>query len=116
MPRSSLLWIGPRLVFPHRRGRFVSGSLARMWTCGQHVWHDGRVILLRLVDLMARWDLSKTAALRWASKDGFPAPRQVLGNSRLWSERDVAKWEAGRRRAGLAVPGDWKRKLSSRQA
>ncbi len=104
------------MALERRRGRFVSGIFARMWTSGQHVWHDGRVTLLRLVDLMARWDVSKTATLRWVGKSGFPVPRQVLGNSRLWAERDISQWETGRRSAGLALPGDWKRKLNSRQA
>ena len=56
-------------------------------------------------ELADRWGVSRQMAARVVERPGFPAPRK-LAMGRVWSDEDVATWEAAERAAGRPIPGE----------
>lgn len=55
-------------------------------------------------ELGRRWGITRQAALKVVARPGFPEP-QELDMGRIWSDEDVAAWEAAEVAAGRALPG-----------
>lgn len=56
-------------------------------------------------ELGRRWGVSREAARAVVARPGFPEPT-TLDMGRIWSEDDIAAWEARERAEGRALPGE----------
>jgi predicted DNA-binding transcriptional regulator AlpA len=47
---------------------------------------------VRIIDIAELLDVSKQRAHQLADEDGFPAPVELEGQSRVWERREATTW------------------------